>query len=136
MPDPVNLATSSSNAWDRADADEYFAPLALQQCGMNGVVPGGSRQRSPCRGSNFTIAHPPLGHRSRQLESKFADVDAYDIGVVHAYRGDTDAALTWLERAYRQHEGSIVALKVDPLVRNLHGLRRYQALLDKMKMPD
>jgi TolB-like protein/lipoprotein NlpI len=72
----------------------------------------------------------------RQLESKFADVDAYDIGVVHAYRGDTDAALTWLERAYRQHEGSIVALKVDPLLRNLHGLRRYQALLDKMKIPD
>jgi TolB-like protein/lipoprotein NlpI len=72
----------------------------------------------------------------RRLESKFADVDAYDIGVVHAYRGDTDAALTWLERAYRQREGSIVALKVDPLLRNLHGLRRYQALLDKMKMPD
>jgi len=64
-PDPVNLATSSSNAWDRADADEYIAPLALQQGGMDGVVPGRSRQRSPCRGSNFTIAHPPLGHRSR-----------------------------------------------------------------------
>jgi hypothetical protein len=72
----------------------------------------------------------------RQLESKFADVDAYDVGAVHAYRGDTDAALTWLERAYRQHEASMVALKVDPLLHNLHGLRRYQALQDKMKLPD
>jgi hypothetical protein len=30
-PDPVNLATSFSSAWDKADADEYIAPLALQQ---------------------------------------------------------------------------------------------------------
>ena len=30
-PDPVNLATSSSNAWEPADADEYVAPLALQR---------------------------------------------------------------------------------------------------------
>ena len=72
----------------------------------------------------------------RQLESKFADVDAYDIGIVHAYRRETDAALTWLERAYRQHEASMVALKVDPLLRNLHGSPRFQALQDKMKLPD
>ena len=30
-PDPVNLSTSSSNACEPADADEYVAPLALQQ---------------------------------------------------------------------------------------------------------
>ncbi|MHB8475231.1 MAG: TIR domain-containing protein [Steroidobacteraceae bacterium] len=72
----------------------------------------------------------------RQLERQFAGVDAYEIGEVHAYRGETDAALTWLERAYRQHEAGMVALKVDPLLRNLHGLRRYQALQDKMKISD
>ena len=44
---------------------------------------------------------------------------AYDIGTVHAYRGDGDAAVAWLERAFRQRDGSMFVLKVDPLLRNL-----------------
>ncbi|GAC1329688.1 MAG: hypothetical protein NVSMB15_02410 [Steroidobacteraceae bacterium] len=36
----------------------------------------------------------------RQLEDKFADIAAYEVAEVHAYRGETDAAMEWLERAY------------------------------------
>jgi hypothetical protein len=55
----------------------------------------------------------------RQLESKYADIAAYDIGAVHAYRGEADAAVTWLERAYRRRGDNMVFLKVDPRLRNL-----------------
>jgi TolB-like protein/tetratricopeptide (TPR) repeat protein len=72
----------------------------------------------------------------RQLESKFANVSAYDVGTVHAYRGERDAAVTWLERAYRQRDGSMLFLKVDPLLRNLHSNPRYKVLLRKMNLPD
>jgi TolB-like protein/lipoprotein NlpI len=71
-----------------------------------------------------------------QLESKFANVGAYDIGMVHAYRGDTDGAIAWLERAYKLRDGSMLFLKVDPLLRNLHSDARYKTLLRKMNMPE
>jgi adenylate cyclase len=72
----------------------------------------------------------------RQLKSKFGNVAAYDIGEVHAYRGEADAAVMWLERAYRQRDGNMVFLKVDPLLRNLRSDVRYKALLRKMNLPE
>jgi serine/threonine-protein kinase len=72
----------------------------------------------------------------RQLESKFAEVAAYDVGEVHAYRGETDAAVTWLERAYSQRSDNMIFLKVDPLLRNLRSDPRYKVLLSKMNLPD
>jgi hypothetical protein len=72
----------------------------------------------------------------RQLEAKFANVDAYDIGTVHAYRGEADAAVTWLERAYKQRDGSMISLKVNPLLRNLRSDARYQGLLRKMNLAE
>ena len=72
----------------------------------------------------------------RQLESKYADVAAYDIGAVHAYRGEADAAVTWLERAYKQRGDGMVFLKVDPRLRNLRSDARYKALVRKMNLPD
>jgi serine/threonine-protein kinase len=72
----------------------------------------------------------------RQLESRFPDVAAYDIGEVHAYRGEADAAVTWLERSYRQRGENMLLLKVDPLLRNLRSDPRYRSLLRRMNLPD
>jgi TolB-like protein/lipoprotein NlpI len=72
----------------------------------------------------------------RRLENKYAEVAAYDIGEVHAYRGEADAAVTWLDRAYRQRSDNMVFLKVDPLLRNLRGDPGYKVLLRKMNLPD
>ena len=71
-----------------------------------------------------------------QLESKFANVAAYDIGAAHAYRGQADAAAMWLERAYRKREGSLLVLKVDPLLHKLRGDARYDALVQKLNFPE
>jgi adenylate cyclase len=66
------------------------------------------------------------------LTEKFGSDDAYAIAQVHAYRGEVDDAFRWLDRAYRQHVIGIPGLKTDPLLRNLYGDSRFQALLSRM----
>jgi hypothetical protein len=46
---------------------------------------------------------------------------ASEIAEVYAYRGESDKAIAWLDRAYRQRDGGLTYVKVDPL---LNGLRR------------
>ena len=71
-----------------------------------------------------------------QLESKFADVAAYSIGTVHAYRGEADAAVKWLDRAYSQHDPGMEFLKVELLLGKFRGDSRYKTLLHKMNLPE
>jgi hypothetical protein len=40
-----------------------------------------------------------------------------------------------LNRAYAQRDGGLVDIKVDPLLRSLHGGPRYAAFLEKMRLP-
>lgn len=68
------------------------------------------------------------------LESKHAATDSLDIATVHAYRGEVDAAVSWLERAYAE-SGNMIIVKTDPLLQNLRGDSRYEALLGKLNMP-
>ena len=59
---------------------------------------------------------------------------AYQIAEVYAWRGETERALDWLERAYAQRDGGMVDIKVDPRVASLHGQPRYDALLRAMDL--
>jgi adenylate cyclase len=70
------------------------------------------------------------------LEKGYADRNAYEIATVHAYRGELDAAFGWLDRAFRQHKAALATLRVDPLLHNLHGDRRFDALLRKVKVAE
>jgi eukaryotic-like serine/threonine-protein kinase len=91
----------------------------------------------------LALAHHDLGQRreSQQaleaLHARLANGDAYaayDLARVHAWVGEHDRALEWLERARIRHEGDIFFVKVDPLLRDLHGDPRYVALLRKMNL--
>jgi adenylate cyclase len=88
----------------------------------------------------LAIAYSALGRRIESdaalysLTEKFSTRDAYGIAEVHAYRGEVDDAMRWLERAYRQHEARMPEIKADPLLRNLRGDRRFQLLLTNMKL--
>ena len=48
---------------------------------------------------------------------------------------DASQAFEWLNRAYAQRDGGLVDIKVDPLLRSLHGDPRYAALLEEMRLP-
>jgi adenylate cyclase len=69
------------------------------------------------------------------LERLHADDSALSIAEVHSYRGETEAAFTWLERAFRQRDTSLYLIKIDPWFRALVPDPRYKALLRKMNLP-
>jgi hypothetical protein len=47
-----------------------------------------------------------------------------------------DAAFLWLERAYAQRDGGLSGVKTNPLLRSLHGDRRWVGFLKKMGFGD
>jgi hypothetical protein len=60
----------------------------------------------------------------------------YFIAQVHAWRGESDQAFEWLDRAYARRDGSFFNLKSDPKLASLHGDSRYRALLSKLNLPE
>ncbi|MBF8292991.1 MAG: hypothetical protein HW392_1818 [Steroidobacteraceae bacterium] len=69
------------------------------------------------------------------LVAGYASTNAYQVAEVYAWRGERDAAFTWLERAHAQHDGILVQLKFDPLLANLHTDPRFAAMVKKMGLP-
>jgi hypothetical protein len=67
-----------------------------------------------------------------------ADGNAFGIAEVYAFRGQSDEAMHWLERAYAQKDSSLFLIKGDLplLLKNLKPDPRYKALLRKMKLPE
>ncbi|MGB9004608.1 MAG: tetratricopeptide repeat protein [Candidatus Aminicenantales bacterium] len=61
-------------------------------------------------------------------------VDAYNIGEVYAGLGEKEKAFEWLRRAYEEHAGQLICIKVDPFMKNLRSDPRYKELLKKMKL--
>ena len=80
---------------------------------------GGSRRRPP-RSSNW--ANFPM--------------HAYLNAQANAYCGNVDQAFEWLERAYAQRNAGLCQIKLQPLLRNLHGDPRWPPFLKKMGLAD
>jgi TolB-like protein/lipoprotein NlpI len=71
----------------------------------------------------------------QQLIATRQQDSAFQIAEVYAFRGESDKAFQWLERAYRQRDGGLMSLKIDPLLKGLRQDRRYADLLTKMHLP-
>jgi TolB-like protein/predicted Zn-dependent protease len=71
-----------------------------------------------------------------KLESEHSGDMAMWIAEAHAFRGEKDIALSWLDRAYAQKDIFLWLIKGDPLFRNLEGDPRYKAFLKKMNLPE
>jgi len=101
----------------------------------------GSVEQIPYRLCGFAMAQSSLGYLKDsqsaldELQSKFAAHFAYQIAQAHAWRGESDLAFDWLERAYSQHDGGLSFLMYDPLISALRGDPRYKAFLRKMRLP-
>jgi tetratricopeptide (TPR) repeat protein len=93
------------------------------------------------REAGVAMAEHDLGHveNSRRaldaLVTGYALTNAYQIAEVYAWRSERDAAFTWLERAYAQHDGILVQIKFDPLLAQLHSDPRFAAMVKKMGLP-
>jgi TolB-like protein/Flp pilus assembly protein TadD len=60
----------------------------------------------------------------------------YLIAQVYAFRGESDEAFKWLDRAYSQRDPSLVFVKSQPMFRHLVSDPRYKAFLKKMNLPE
>jgi len=70
-----------------------------------------------------------------ELIVKYATTTAYQIAEVYAFRGETDRAFEWLERAYASRDSGLAQFKGDPLLKSLEHDPRYAAFLKKMHLP-
>jgi TolB-like protein/DNA-binding winged helix-turn-helix (wHTH) protein/cytochrome c-type biogenesis protein CcmH/NrfG len=87
------------------------------------------------------IAYSALGREKesdaalKELIEKFHANAAWSIATVYAFRNQRDEAFKWLDRAYAQHDGGLIFLKIDPLLKSLHSDPRYTTLLEKLHLP-
>jgi TolB-like protein/cytochrome c-type biogenesis protein CcmH/NrfG len=72
----------------------------------------------------------------KKLEDQYGNNGAYSAALNHACRAEVDLAFDWLERAYRQREGNLGTIKINPWLRSLHDDPRYKVLLRKLKLPE
>jgi TolB-like protein/tetratricopeptide (TPR) repeat protein len=70
------------------------------------------------------------------LTREHASDDAFSIAEAHAYRGESDEAFRWLDRAYAQKDPNLYLVKGDRLLKNLEPDPRYKAFSRKMKLPE
>jgi TolB-like protein len=65
-----------------------------------------------------------------------AELNAFGIAEVYGFRGQTDEAMHWLERAYAQKDAYLYTIRRNPLLKNLESDPRYKAFLRKMNLPE
>ena len=70
-----------------------------------------------------------------ELIAKHGNDSAYQIAEVYAYRGESDKSFEWLDRAYSQRDAGLPEIKTDPLLKTLRHDPRYNAMLQKMRLP-
>jgi TolB-like protein/Flp pilus assembly protein TadD len=96
---------------------------------------------APIRAFLYPIAYYALGRKKQsdaalsELIAKYHASSAYQIAEVYAFRNQSDEAFEWLDRAYAQRDGGLIATKVEPLLKSLHKDPRYTAFLKKLNLP-
>jgi TolB-like protein len=89
----------------------------------------------------LTLAYDLLGDREA-ADAALGDVIAnsrdrlaYQIAQVYAIRNDADKAFEWLQIAFDNHDGGMLSLAVEPLLRGLRDDPRYKNLVAKVGLP-
>lgn len=59
-------------------------------------------------------------------------IDAYGLAILYLGLGDREQALSWLEQGFQERSTSLLVIRVDPLLKPLHGDPRFEALAEKI----
>jgi serine/threonine protein kinase/tetratricopeptide (TPR) repeat protein len=135
--DPEFLAghTDLARAYELAGRfDEAIAEFRTAQA----LVSKGAPEPS----SGLAHVYGRMGRRAESLDivnqlleaAKTRYISPYGIASIYACLGEISTALDWLERAYAEHDQTIVWAKVHPRLDNLRGEPRFRQLLTKMKL--
>jgi serine/threonine protein kinase/tetratricopeptide (TPR) repeat protein len=86
----------------------------------------------------YAVAGRKTAARQRLAEAKELSKTVYMpyyIAAVHAALGEKDQAWEWLDRAYKDHDGTLVWLKVDPWFDPLRSDPRFADLVRRVGLP-
>ncbi|MBV8144842.1 MAG: tetratricopeptide repeat protein, partial [Gammaproteobacteria bacterium] len=83
----------------------------------------------------YALGRPAESDRMLARVARRGESVAYYLAEILAFRGETDTALDWLERAYQRRDPDIIFVKADPLLKSLQHDRRYDELLRKLNLP-
>ncbi|PYK74723.1 MAG: hypothetical protein DME42_04130 [Verrucomicrobia bacterium] len=65
-------------------------------------------------------------------EAKSRYVQAYDFALMYLALGDKERAIDEMERAYRERDANVAQIKVDPMLDDLRGNQRFEALVNRI----
>jgi len=94
------------------------------------------------RRQGAAIAYFALGRKAKanaalsEMERLDATIRPSNFAEAFAYRGESNQAFTWLDRAYQQRDPGVAFVNRDPFLKRLHGDPRWKAFLRKMKLPE
>jgi len=71
-----------------------------------------------------------------QLIQNYAGYSPSGVATVYAFRGESDEAFKWLDRAYMEKDALLYAMKFRTEFNGLHDDPRYKAFLKKMNLPE
>ncbi len=123
-----------------AEARSYF-DKALRQAAIMRAFEESRGQAGPSLSDQiFALIHVLRGEQEKaapyvkRVEADYRQrrIWVLPLAWVYALRGETEAAVTVLEQARREHDAGLLYVKVMPLLRNLHGNARFGALLEEM----
>jgi tetratricopeptide (TPR) repeat protein len=96
----------------------------------------------PVRLVGSALAYFRLGRKAdsdaalAQYIKGYADYSPSGVATVYAFRGESDEAFKWLDRAYAQKDTLLSGIKYRTEFDKLHDDPRYKAFLKKMNLPE
>ena len=121
----------------------YLGPILLARDDREGALLAMQQETTEgARQAGLAIAYYALGRKTEsdaalaRAIKEHADLFAFEIAAAYAFRGESDSAMHWLERAYTQKDSGLVYVKVDLPLKNLEGDPRFKAFLRKMNLPE
>jgi TolB-like protein/DNA-binding winged helix-turn-helix (wHTH) protein len=96
----------------------------------------------PSRLVGSALAYFALGRKAEsdaalaEYIKGYADYSPSGVATVYAFRGESDEAFKWLDRAYAERDLLLYTIKYRTEFDKLHGDARYKAFLKKMNLPE
>jgi len=117
----------------------YLGRILLARNDLSGALAEMEQELSDLwRTTGLALVYHASG-RSAESDAALAELKQmnpvgiwYQLADVHAFRGESDAALAALERAFETHDSGLADIATDPLLRNLHDDPRWPALVERV----
>lgn len=131
IPVLLDLGTIYMTTGDYKKAAERLE-RARTVAGENGVVLAYTARVRAYAGRKAEARHILL---ALERSGKRLFVSDWDLALVYVALGETETALTYLERAADHHEGYVVRLRVEPSLDRLRGESRFKRLEQRLRVP-